>query len=174
MVDVNGIHLPRKIPYGAIGVAIAFAVQFVGVVVWASNEHAERVNLRARFDEYVAASDRWRSTILTEATARNRTQDETTHRLDQTLLTTVRRLDIVEERQTQGARAIAAFSELQVKLEGRLTGIESAIHRLDEQQTRILRALDSTYNTLQEHLRVDHSGNTGIQKNQDIWKEQRK
>lgn len=169
MVDANGFHVPTKIPFGVITVGIALAAQFVAVVVWASNEHSERINLRTRFDEYIAVTDRRMGNFVSEGLARNREQDEIIKRLDAALVNMLRRLDLVEERQIQGARTVASFNELQIRLEGRLTAMESAITRLDEQQVRILKALDATYNLINEHLRVDHRGNSGV-KNPDIWK----
>lgn len=165
----NGIHLPRKLSFGAIAVGISLAAQLAAVVLWASNEHAERVHLRAQFDEYVVTNDKRIGAILGEAAVRNRGQDEYVKRLDEAMLNMLRRLDRVEERQIAGARTVDAFNEMQVRLESRLTAMESAIAASQEQQTRILKALDATYNLINEHLRVDHRGDTGL-KNPDIWK----
>lgn len=170
MVDVNGIHVPKKIPFGAVTVGIALAAQFAAVVVWAANEHSERVSLRTRFEEYVATNDRRLGNLVAEGLARNREQDEYVKRLDAALVNMLRRLDRVEERQVAGARTVEAFNEMQVRLEGRLSTMESAIAAQGEQLSRTLRALDATYNLINEHLRLDHRGNTGVQKNPDIWK----
>ena len=165
----NGIHLPQRISFGAVTLGVALAAQFGAVILWAANEHSERVNLRARFDEYVAVNDKRIGTIVQEAAVHNRGQDEYVKRLDEAMLNMLRRLDRVEERQIIGARTVDAYNEMQVRLEGRLTAMESAIAASQEQQSRILRALDATYNLINEHLRIDHRGNTGL-KNPDIWK----
>lgn len=170
MVDANGFHLPRKLPFGAITVVVALAAQFVAVVVWASNEHSERISLRTRFEEYIAVNDRRLGNLVAESLARNREQDEVVKRLDAVMVNLLRRLDLVEERQNQGARVVASYNESQIRLEGRLSNMESAIAAQGEQLSRTLRALDATYNLINEHLRLDHRGNTGVQKNPDIWK----
>ncbi len=79
----NGIPLPRRIPYSAMGIILAVFVQFVGLIVWASNEHSSRVELEHRFNETIVA-----------AKALNRDQDAFLQRLEDQ----AKRIPVIEER----------------------------------------------------------------------------
>ena len=79
----NGISLPRKIPFSALGIILAVFAQFVGLIVWASNEHSSRVELQHRFD-----------TTIAEAKDMNRGQDAFLQRLEDQ----AKRIPVIEER----------------------------------------------------------------------------
>lgn len=79
----NGIALPRKIPFSALGIILAVFVQFIGLVVWASNEHSARVELQHRFDA-----------TIEEAKTLNHSQDAFLQRLEDQ----ARRIPVIEER----------------------------------------------------------------------------
>lgn len=79
----NGIPLPRRIPFSAMGIILAVFVQFVGLVVWASNEHSSRLELQHRFDQTIAA-----------AQTLNRDQDAFLRRLE----AEAARIPVIEER----------------------------------------------------------------------------
>lgn len=79
----NGIPLPRRIPYGAMGIILAVFVQFVGLIAWASNEHSARIELEHRFDATIAA-----------AKDLNRGQDAFLQRLEDQ----AKRIPVIEER----------------------------------------------------------------------------
>ena len=79
----NGISLPRKIPFSALGIILAVFVQFIGLVVWASNEHSARVELEHRFNDTIAA-----------AKTLNRDQDAFLQKLEEQ----AKRIPVIEER----------------------------------------------------------------------------
>jgi hypothetical protein len=86
----NKIHF--QIPGGALGSLAFLLVQLVGVVIWAANEHSQRVELQHQFEEF-----------KTNMRDRARAIEVTVDRLDNS---GTRGLALVQERQNaNGARA---------------------------------------------------------------------
>src|SRR5262245_9268297 len=78
----GGIPLPKRIPFAALTVIFAVFVQFVGLVVWASNEHNALVELQARFERYLVDIRRERDSIVNDLVERNKQQDALMQRLE--------------------------------------------------------------------------------------------
>jgi len=95
-LPISGIPLPRQIPFGALGIILAVFVQFVGLIVWASNEHNGRLELQHRFETYVADTEKRFQLARAELTGKNREQDEAVQRIEAQIV----RIPVIEERAT--------------------------------------------------------------------------
>ena len=111
-----------NIPIGALGSIMFLIVQLVGVVIWASNEHSQRVELQHQFDDFKVTMRERAKTI-----------DAAVDRLD-----TVgsRRLALVEDRQTVNINRFNIMDERTLALQTRLNGLADLIiqteKRVDE------------------------------------------
>lgn len=143
---------------------VALFVQLSGAIVWATNEHNARVELGHRFEQYMLQQNARVDRLVEEAGALNREQNIYAKRLDDDQRNMHRRMDLAEERIRNMAGNNNQFNEALNSTNQKLNLIDTTLsnqiiitNRLDNRLDRVVQALDSTYNLLNEHLRKDHA-----------------
>jgi hypothetical protein len=133
-------------------------VQIIALVVWAKNEHDQRVLLEQRFETYVAAIDKQRTSLIEIVNQKNRDQDEIVNRnaaevralsqkLDRSELPIARRVDDIET-------LLRSLNDKQnivnTQVDARVQNAVDHANRIDDRLDRVVQALDQTYNLLRQ------------------------
>jgi methyl-accepting chemotaxis protein len=154
----NGLRLPQRVPWAALAFAFAVLLQVIGLVLWGKNEHDQRILLEQRFETYVAAVDKQRTSLIEIVNQKNRDQDaivvrnsdevrSLSQRLDRSELPIARRVDDIET-------LLRALNDKQnvinTQVDARVQNAVDHANRIDDRVDRVVQALDQTYNLLRE------------------------
>jgi len=101
VLNFAGIHL--RLPWAAVSVIAMLGLQLLAVVIWAQNEHAQRVELSHRLDEFIRINNERYTIFAADFAARNKDQDEA---IRNSQLDSQRRLGIIEDRQQRNLEIV--------------------------------------------------------------------
>jgi hypothetical protein len=154
----SGVRLPQRVPWAAVSLIFAAMVQIIALVVWAKNEHDQRVLLEQRFENYVAAIDKQRTSLIEIVNQKNRDQDAIvgnnaaevralSQKLDRSELPIARRVDDIET-------LLRSLNDKQnivnTQVDARVQNAVDHANRIDDRLDRVVQALDQTYNLLRQ------------------------
>lgn len=131
------------------GTVLTLLIQTVLVVAWLVTDHNTILSLQqtqAHYDKMLSDIDNGGSraaSLLAQKVGQ----------LEGSQMAQDRRMDLLDQRGAENRAAVQTQELLMTKLQGSVDNANQRMGRIEEQQSRILQAIDSTYNLINEHLR---------------------